>query len=204
MPSTHAFSNTPAFPGDVPTIDLPRIDLQKLSSGDKTETDALFKTCTETGFFLLHLKGADGGNDLLKEVEDAFQLSKSFFTSPEHDKSKFPRLPSNLGYKQMGGNKLEDGSPDRCEIYGFPQDHILGLDQLNHPIPPAFDRNRALLLSCLTRMHSIAETICRHLDAHLDLPNGTFEAIHSLNKASPSSMRFFACRLRILPITRPV
>lgn len=190
MPSINAFSSIPPFPGGVPHIDLPRIDLKKLSSGDKAESNALFKTCTETGFFLLNLKEADGSNDLLKEVEDTFQVSKSFFTSPEEEKRIFPLLPSNLGYKQMGGTKIEDGSPDRCEIYGFPQDDLLGLGESNNRIPPAFDSNRALLTSCLRRMHSVAETICRHLDAHLDLPKGTFEAIHSIDKASPSSMRF--------------
>lgn len=56
MPTNEAFANVPPFPGDVFTVELPRLELSKLLSGNEAESKALFKACAGLGFFLLDLR----------------------------------------------------------------------------------------------------------------------------------------------------
>lgn len=91
-------------------------------------------------------------------------------------------------YKPIGGTKIEDGRPDRCEIYSLPMDDLLALVPPNSN-PPAFEKSRPLLNSCAKHMHSVASTILTHLSTHLALPPQTLSTMHALTKRSPSNLR---------------
>ncbi|CAD6565604.1 MAG: hypothetical protein ASARMPRED_007367 [Alectoria sarmentosa] len=192
MPTPECFTRIPPFPDDVPTVELQRVELRKLlSSGDAAESDALFEACTGLGFFRLDLRGCAEGESLLKETEAAFDVGREFYALSDEEKSRFPLLPSNLGYKPIGGTKIEDGRPDRCEIYSLPMDDLLALappTTSNHP--PPFAKSRPLLTSCAKHMHSVAGTILTHLSAYLALPPRTLPSMHALTQRSPSNLRF--------------
>lgn len=189
MPTVEQFSKVPSFPDGLQALDLPRITLRKLLSGDETEASALFKASAELGFLLLDLRQANVGEILLKEAETAFETSRAFYSWSSEEKAKFPLLPSNLGYKPIGGTKIENGKPDCCEIFGFSQDDLLGLmEPRKNPEP--FDTSRPVLKACVGDMHSIATTILNKLSTHLDLPEDTLSAKHSSSIPSPSCLRF--------------
>ena len=97
MPTAECFAKVPPFPNDVPTVELQRLELGKLLSGDESESKALFEACASLGFFLLDLRGCTEGETLLKETETAFNIGQEFYASSDEEKSKFPLLPGNLG-----------------------------------------------------------------------------------------------------------
>ena len=97
MPTAECFAKVPPFPNDVPTVELQRLELRKLLSGDETESKALFESCAGLGFFLLDLRGCSDGETLLKETEAGFNISQEFYALSEEEKASFPLLPGNLG-----------------------------------------------------------------------------------------------------------
>lgn len=189
MPTPETFAKVPPFPDDVPTVQLQRLELRKLLSGNEGESKALFEACAGLGFFLLDLRDCAEGETLLKETEAGFSISREFYALSDEEKSKCPLLPSNLGYKPIGGTKIEDGRPDRCEIYALPMDDLLALTPPNRH-PAAFEQDRPLLTSCAKHMHNIASTILTHLSTHLALPPQTLASMHALTQRSPSNLRF--------------
>ena len=96
---------------------------------------------------------------------------------------------THCSYKPLGGTKIEDGRPDRCEIYSLPMDDLLAPVPLNRN-PPAFESQRPLLISCAKHMHSIASLILTQLSMHLSLPPQTLSSMHAFTERSPSNLRF--------------
>ena len=97
MPTAECFAKVPPFPNDVPIVELQRLKLRKLLSGDETESKALFESCAGLGFFLLDLRGCSDGESLLKETEAGFNISQEFYALSDEEKAKFPLLRGNLG-----------------------------------------------------------------------------------------------------------
>ena len=89
----------------------------------------------------------------------------------------------------MGITKIEDGRPDRCEIYSLPIDNLLAPETPNSN-PPPFEDHRSILISCAKHMQSITSTILTHLSTHLSLPPETFSSMHASSKPSSSNLRF--------------
>ena len=88
----------------------------------------------------------------------------------------------------MGLTKIEDGRPDRCEIYSLPIDDLLALEP--HSNPPTFENHRSTLASCAKHMKSVANVILTQLARHLSLPPDTFSSMHAPTKPSSSTLRF--------------
>ncbi|KAK4694431.1 hypothetical protein P7C71_g3159, partial [Lecanoromycetidae sp. Uapishka_2] len=189
MPTKKHLGNFPSFPDGLQTINLPRISLNSLLSGDEAEAAALFQASAGLGFFLLDLRETTVGENLLREAKTAFDTSRTFYAWSTDEKGKFPLLPSNLGYKAIGRTKIENGKPDCCEIYGVSQDDLLGLSEPRSN-PEPFEVNRPVLKSCIKNMHSVTKTILDHLSKHLDLPPDTLSSMHSPSISSPSCLRF--------------
>jgi isopenicillin N synthase-like dioxygenase len=80
-------SDHPEFPSDVPTAQLRKVNLQKLTSGDVEESKKLFESC-RSGFFFLDLQGSQNGETLLGDVDIIFKLAKSVFDLDEESKQK--------------------------------------------------------------------------------------------------------------------
>lgn len=87
----------PAFPDHVPVLPLARLSYAKLLSNDGGESENLFKASTHHGFFLLDLHGTPDGEGLLKDVETAFEIGKSFFAMDLEEKKKFKIDSNNIG-----------------------------------------------------------------------------------------------------------
>ena len=79
MPTPKYFDRYPAFPKDVPVIDLPRISLARLLAEDEAQSAKLFRASKETGFLLLDLRGSGEGETMLKDAEATFDLSEKVF-----------------------------------------------------------------------------------------------------------------------------
>ena len=97
MPTSSLFNQYPPFPEDVPVISLPRLSYAKLLSLDAAESNALFRASLDHGFFLINLTDTSEGESLLKDVETAFAIGRSFFDLALEEKSKIPSNPSNVG-----------------------------------------------------------------------------------------------------------
>ena len=86
-PST--FPDLPPFPDNVPTAPLLRLSLQKLMNGDKHESEAFVKACTELGFFYLDLRGSMVGEKVLTDAERLFDVQKGLFDMELEEKRRF-------------------------------------------------------------------------------------------------------------------
>ncbi|KAL6720889.1 hypothetical protein ACLMJK_002814 [Lecanora helva] len=188
MPRATNFASCPPFPDHVKVADLCRISFSKLLDNDAPESDQLFHACRETGFFLLDLTGSDMGERMLDDAEQMFHLAENLFMLDQEELGKYPFLPDKglVGYKRLGGTKLEDGNPDNIEFYGFGQDNILG-NSTNHP--KIILSNRQALRDMLRDAHRIVKHLLSHLDKHLCLAPGTLASMCRRDKPSQSMLR---------------
>lgn len=80
----------PGFPSDVPTALLSKLRLQKLISADEEESQKLFESCRNSGFFLLDLQGSSEGERMLRDVGEMFKLAVPLFALDTDTKMKYP------------------------------------------------------------------------------------------------------------------
>ena len=93
MASTRLFEAYPQWPGDVPTAILPKISLDKLTSGSETEANEVFLACRAKGFFLLDLQNEPAGDSLLRDIEALFAITRGVMDLSVEEKTKFERHP---------------------------------------------------------------------------------------------------------------
>lgn len=89
MASQRLFDALPQFPPNVPTAEVPRISLSRLSSGDSAYAQTVFETCCTTGFFLLDLSGEETGDHMIKEIDAMFAISENAFEIEIEEKSRY-------------------------------------------------------------------------------------------------------------------
>lgn len=191
--------DTPPFPDNVRTANVPRISLEKLLAHDEIESQRLFHACQSYGFFNLDLTGSEEGRDLQADLGRMYVLNHTLHSLPEEEKIKHAYAPPKqlFGFKQAGRNKVESGAPDRYEAWTLSQDDILGIaaDPLRPDNPELVHANNSQIVSFIQHAHKVVEIICSHLDRHLELPTGTLAALQSLEEHSQTSLRL----LRYLP-----
>ena len=93
MVSQKLFEAYPSFP-DVPTANVPKFSLTRLSSRDAAHGHDMFETCRTTGFFLLEMGGDELGDVMLKEIDAVFDTSKTFFDLEIKEKAKYAQNAS--------------------------------------------------------------------------------------------------------------
>lgn len=102
------FRELPAFPSDVPTVPLLRINLKRLLQGDLQEDEKLWRACCDLGFFYLDLRGGNGGgiegDGLLEAANELFGLAEGVFDLSVEEKTQydFKDKGSYFGYKGYG------------------------------------------------------------------------------------------------------
>lgn len=89
MVSQRVFDGLPPFPENVPTAEVPKFSLSKLSSGDVIYASQLFETCRRTGFFLLDMGGDKTGDNMIKEIDTMFDISNNIFDLDIEEKGKY-------------------------------------------------------------------------------------------------------------------
>jgi hypothetical protein len=115
----NSFVDIPPFPNDIPTAPLLRLSLSRLRTS-ATESKSLFTAATTLGFFYLDLRHDKAGDQLLREVDELFKLSKDLFDLGREELDRFDYRPirSYMGYKGFGKGVVDqDGSLDRNEYY---------------------------------------------------------------------------------------
>ena len=100
MPTVEQFSKYPPFPTDVPVADLRCLSFRKLLADEESESERLFQSCREIGFFLLDLRGTSEGENMLKHAETAFDLNKKILELDQEELTKYAFQPpaSLFGY----------------------------------------------------------------------------------------------------------
>ena len=91
------FDAVPAFPADIPTLQIPKLSSLKLLQHDVNESRALYAAAKEHGFFLLDLQDSEQGRALLDAVLGAFQASKTFFSLDVEEKTQYELSKGNIG-----------------------------------------------------------------------------------------------------------
>lgn len=93
MASARLFEAYPQFPPDVPTASLPKISLDKLTSGSDSEANEVFLACRAKGFFLLDLQNEPAGDRLLRDIEALFAITRGVMDLSVEEKTRFERHP---------------------------------------------------------------------------------------------------------------
>ena len=93
MPTIDHFNRYPPFPTGVPVADLRCLSFSELLAGDESESERLFRSCRETGFFLVDLRGTSEGEIMLKHAEMAFELNKEIFELDQEELTKHAFQP---------------------------------------------------------------------------------------------------------------
>ena len=104
----HNFPGIPPFPTSVPLAPLHRISLSKLLEHDTEEENRLWQACCDIGFFYLDLRTGNvdapdevDTSQILRLVDNLFQLEESFFDLPLEEKIKYDfaeRLKVHYGF----------------------------------------------------------------------------------------------------------
>lgn len=97
MASARLFEAYPPFPADVPTAILPKISLDKLTSGSEAEANELFHACRTKGFFLLDLQNEPAGDGLLRDIEALFAITREVMDLSLEEKTEYKQHPPLLG-----------------------------------------------------------------------------------------------------------
>jgi hypothetical protein len=108
----------PPFPSHLPTASLEVFDFDRLLGNDPDETQRLFATCKDKGFFYLRNHNVD--------VLSAFQFGKDLMDIPLEEKQKYAMgTGSNyMGYKAIGGIVVDKkGTPDSNETWNVPPEY---------------------------------------------------------------------------------
>ena len=96
MPTLELISRQPPFPDDVPICDLAKVSYARLLANDHAESDRLFQTCKDTGFFLLDLQGTTQGRSLLKDAEGMLEVTCEFGRLAKLEKSRYASKPPEV------------------------------------------------------------------------------------------------------------
>ena len=93
MPTIDHFNMYPPFPTGVPVADLRLLSFSKLLADEESESEQLFRSCRETGFFSVDLRGTSEGETMLKHAEMAFELNKKIFDLDQEELNKHAVKP---------------------------------------------------------------------------------------------------------------
>jgi isopenicillin N synthase-like dioxygenase len=116
---TFTFSTLPLFPDNIPTAPLHRLTLSTLRH-DPQESNRLFSSCKDLGFFYLDLRQDKEGESLLKDSDHLFNLAPKLFDlgRDELQKYDYKSQGSYMGYKGFGSAVVDEkGNLDRNEFY---------------------------------------------------------------------------------------
>lgn len=113
------FPGLAPFPADIPIAPLHRLVLSKLRN-DPAESERLFSSSKDLGFFYLDLRGDEAGEVLLSKADKLFGLAPALYDlgREELEKYNYSSQGSYMGYKGFGNSVVdEQGNLDRNEFY---------------------------------------------------------------------------------------
>lgn len=117
--SSLTFSSLPPFPTTVLTAPLHRLSLQRLRT-DPEESDRLFSSSKDLGFFYLDLRDDREGESLLVDADNLFTMAPKLYELGREELSKYDYKSqgSYMGYKGFGSAVVDEkGNLDRNEFY---------------------------------------------------------------------------------------
>ncbi|KJZ80515.1 hypothetical protein HIM_00365 [Hirsutella minnesotensis 3608] len=197
MASEALFREIPAFPEDVPLMEMKTVSLASLHAGDSEAVERMFEACKELGFFLLDLHGDDLGDKMVEEIDRLFGVGKDIMDLPPEVKQPcLHDIPKSfLGFKPFGHSSTETNQPDRFEWFNLGQDGLLGTKPLQ-PLPDLVKDHLALFTSFLNHSQDIVATINHTLATQLGLPEDAFSSLQTPTEPSGTAIRLikaYAC-----------
>lgn len=204
-----SFPALPPFPSDIPTAPLLRLSLASLHSSPE-ESDRFFTASKELGFFYLDLRNDPLGEKLLAESSQFFDLAPEFYDLGREALSKYDyrNVGSYMGYKGFGSAVVDEkGNLDRNEFYNvcpsfsfllehgtnteeqIPKDDFLGISEKPFAHPDLLHQNTDLIKQYIHNSHTLITFLLTHLNTHLQLPEGTLQALHRLDQPSGDQIR---------------
>jgi isopenicillin N synthase-like dioxygenase len=121
------FPGLPAFPSDISIAPLHRISLCQLRTSPE-ESQRLFDSCKDLGFFYLDLRGDPDGEELFSEANQFFDLAPKLYDLGRNELQKYDYRDqgSYTGYKGFGSSVVDEkGNLDRNEFYNVRSSHNL-------------------------------------------------------------------------------
>jgi non-haem dioxygenase in morphine synthesis N-terminal len=94
MASKTLFEATAPFPDDLqPIAEISTISLAKLVADDTCEAQAVLDACRQLGFFLLNLSGDTVGEEMIKEVDQVFEMVREIMDLAMEEKIQHSNDP---------------------------------------------------------------------------------------------------------------
>ncbi|KAL2062540.1 hypothetical protein VTL71DRAFT_6806 [Oculimacula yallundae] len=189
--SNLTFSSLPPFPSTVSTAPLHRLSLQKLRTNAE-ESDRLFSSAKDLGFFYLDLTGDKEGESLLQDADKLFSVAPKLYDLGREELSKYDYKSqgSYMGYKGFGSAVVdEEGNLDRNEFYNIPKDDFLGISSSPFAHPQLLYDHKDTIVSYMNTSHSLVTLILRHITEHLHLPPETLTSMHRKSQLSGDQIR---------------
>ena len=127
MPPLTTHHLYPPFPDNLPTAPLESISLFALQDESPSESNKLFESCKDLGFFYLNLVGSTLGESILREVEALHLLQQEFYALPHETKDVYgqDKVDPFFSYRWtqcLGGVRDAWNRPGRREMYNARQD----------------------------------------------------------------------------------
>ncbi|KAK2610030.1 hypothetical protein N8I77_003490 [Diaporthe amygdali] len=175
--------------------DLRVVSLQGLLDGDEGAKENLLKACTDLGFFYLDCRDVASGQ-VMRDVEEMYSLSKSFFDLSQEDKLEWfvdRDHDENLvmGYKPAGhGNGPVEGIKDGFEglmLFEHPISKIQ--DPSLFPGPKAIATRLAPLKQATSTFRDISILLLTRLSSALGLTeNLAYQQYHRKDAVCPTAL----------------
>ncbi|KAI9691101.1 MAG: hypothetical protein M1822_008721 [Bathelium mastoideum] len=182
---SHANSQVPPFPSDVPTATIPVISYHGLASSSPEALQAMLSATQGIGFFFL--------SDHPIDSDFMFDLATSVFELPLDEKMKYEMGQHGryIGYKKQGSSVVDaKGTEDANEFYNIPKDDILEVNTgAMQPQPAPIAARKQQLQTFMRDSHGVVTVILKALEQTMGLKEGTLLDLHRLDVQSGDQAR---------------
>jgi len=162
-------------------VNIPRLDLQHYTQGNKEQQDQFVqdigKAFNETGFVTIANHGLSA-----ELIEELYSTVKAFFELPQEtkDKYEFPELAGQRGYTTKGREKAKDSKvPDLKEFWQRGQT-IVGeeyskVDFPDNPEVAELPRFNAITAETYKKLEDTGRSLLKAIATYLELDENYFE-----------------------------
>ncbi|KDE07059.1 hypothetical protein MVLG_02635 [Microbotryum lychnidis-dioicae p1A1 Lamole] len=184
-PAARAVFPIEPFPSDLETHPLLVVDYTKIASRDQAEIDQLYKACTSIGFFYLKNHGVDP-EPMFAVGEDTFDLPLDYLDQFEQGDSGM-----SAGFKRAGASNVDaKGNTDTVMFMNVNKHDALNFpDVYQRTYPSTCVDNMATIRSFVRQSDTVLKDVMKALESSLELPEGTFDKLHTDKEVSGSEVR---------------
>ncbi|KAF7729420.1 hypothetical protein EC973_004399 [Apophysomyces ossiformis] len=169
---------------------IPVIDFGEFQSNPAKVAKHVLEACKSIGFFYMINHGVPE-----TDIDQAFELAKSYFDQSEEEKRKHLISEDNYGYSSLYTEKLDPATQrqgDHKEGFNF-RNFVNGKSFA--PLPPLFEENKTFIESFSRTCHATATRVLEAFAIALEIPESAggkqwFAARHQYDSLSGQILRF--------------